>query len=81
MDTMKKHKLEDNFCCKYMIALLNNPDAPIEYNSVTREYDLIIPDSYLQEGIGCDSFGIDFCPCCGAKLIQELYLADLLLMH
>jgi hypothetical protein len=71
MDTIKRLNVQD-FCCKYMVALLNNPDAPIEYNPITREYDLTIPDLYLDPDEGCDSFGIDFCPRCGTKLPKNL---------
>ena len=46
MYTMKKLDAQD-FCCRYMVALLSNSDAPIEYNPVTREYDLIVPTSAL----------------------------------
>jgi hypothetical protein len=68
---MNTQNLKD-FCCKYIMALLNNPDAPIKYNAVTREYDLTIPETYLRKGEGCYSFGIDFCPRCGKKLPENL---------
>ena len=63
---------QKKFCCKYLTAILNNPDAPIEYIAKTREFILTIPKSYLRKGEGCDSFDIQFCPRCGTKLATDL---------
>lgn len=67
---VKKNNL---LCCKKLQDIIENIDAPIEYEPRTREVVLVVPKQYNNPSETCRmAFTISHCPACGTAFPPPL---------